>query len=302
MTRRRLAHLLPLALAGLLLVATPASADLLSPESGGSSNANDIDWLYWSIMVVAAIIFFGVEALLLYTIFKYRASRGHTAEQIRGNTRLEIAWTAGAALILVVLATLTFIKLDDIRNPADSRAQAADQISGVQLTNDKKMIVCVDGFQYGWRFNYVDDKDKCSTNKAKRPGLESAGGKIQPGQASTLYTYEELVAPVGVTVELYVSSIDVNHSWWIPQLGGKFDAVRGYSHKTWFQVDADKYPKGHTFYGQCAELCGRNHANMTARVRALPIEEFNAWAAKQTADIKAANDEIPQLKQKLRIK
>jgi cytochrome c oxidase subunit 2 len=109
------------AAATLLALAPIASADLLSPESGsGSRNAQEIDTLYWITFVLATIVFVGVEGALLYSIVKFRARKGAVAAQIRGNTRLEIGWTVGAALILVVLAAFTFVKLGDIRNPPNS--------------------------------------------------------------------------------------------------------------------------------------------------------------------------------------
>ena len=89
--------------------------------------------------------------------------------------------------------------------------------------------------------------------------------------------------PVGMTVTLDITADDVAHSWWIPKLGGKMDALPGYTNKTWFKADEPG-----VFEGQCAELCGRNHANMLARVRAVPFDEYQAWYDQQAADIKAA--------------
>src|SRR3954469_20774005 len=105
-------------------LALPATAfcDALSPESGGSPNADKIDTLYWIIFILGAIVFVGVMGTLLYSIFKFRARKGAVAAQIRGNTRLEIGWTVGAALILVVLAVVTFIFLPSIENPPNSDA------------------------------------------------------------------------------------------------------------------------------------------------------------------------------------
>ena len=141
---------------GALLLAPVAGADLWSPESGGSSNADDIDTLYKFVFAVAIVVFVGVEGVLLYSVFKFKAKKGRVAAQIRGNTRLEIGWTVGAALILVVLAVITFVKLDDIRNPPDSSP------NGLQLAdtsrrlppNGKSLNICVNGQQYIWRFTY----------------------------------------------------------------------------------------------------------------------------------------------------
>ena len=92
-----------------------------------------------------------------------------------------------------------------------------------------------------------------------------------------------MYVPVGMTVTLDIGSNDVQHSWWIPELGGKMDALPGYTNKTWFKVTEPG-----AFRGQCAELCGRNHANMYASVVALPYDEWKAWYDRQATDLKAA--------------
>jgi cytochrome c oxidase subunit 2 len=90
---------------------------------------------------------------------------------------------------------------------------------------------------------------------------------------------------VGMTITLDIRSDDVQHSWWIPELGGKMDALPGYTNKTWFQVKEEG-----TYQGQCAELCGRNHANMLAEVIALPFDEWQAWYDREAQEIKDAEE------------
>ena len=103
-----------------------------------------------------------------------------------------------------------------------------------------------------------------------------------------------MVVPVGMTVTLDITSDDVAHSWWIPALGGKMDAIPGYTNKTWFRAD-----EAGTFRGQCAELCGRNHANMTARVRAVPFDEYQAWFDRTAEDISTAREEAAKQRDEL---
>jgi cytochrome c oxidase subunit 2 len=261
---------------GALLLAPVAGADLLSPQSGGSPNADDIDTLYWFIFAVAIVVFVGVEGVLLYSVIKFKAKKGRVAAQIRGNTRLEIGWTVGAAAILVVLAVLTFVKLDAIRNPPDSSPD------GLQLAdtsrrlppNGKSLNICVNGQQYIWRYTYAAN---CKAGK----------------NLGAPFSYEEMVVPVDTTVTLDINAQDVAHSWWIPQLGGKFDAIPGYTNHTWFKIPAKfgTKPGGTVFFGQCAELCGRNHANMTARVRAVSVDEYQRWLSQREADIKSAEQQ-----------
>jgi cytochrome c oxidase subunit 2 len=283
MTSRRALSSLFAVLAGALVLAPAASAGLITPEHGGSPNADDINTLYVFTLVVAIVVFVGVEGVLLYSVIKFKARKGAVPAQIRGNTRLEIGWTVGAAVILVVLATLTFVKLDDIRNPPNSSA------NGLQLAdtsrrlppNGKSLNICVNGQQYIWRYTYAADCDKAQNLGAP-------------------FSYEEMVVPVDTTVTLDIKAQDVAHSWWIPKLGGKFDAIPGYTNHTWFKIPGKFAANGGTvFFGQCAELCGRNHANMTARVKAVSVEEYQRWLNQQKADIKAAEEAGAKQRQQL---
>jgi cytochrome c oxidase subunit II len=247
-------------------------AGLFLPESGPSKNANDIAELYALIMVMALIVFAGVEGTLIWILFRFKARRGRVAAQIHGNTRLEIGWTVGAAVILVFITIVTFIKLPGIKNPpaSDIDANGAKVASTTLLASTDqppppgrtRLNIVVDGQQYVWRFQYprVDNKE--------------------------VFAYEEMVVPVGMTVTLDITADDVAHSWWIPKLGGKMDAIPGYVNKTWF-----KATKAGIYRGQCAELCGRNHANMAARVRVVPFDEYKAWFDREAADIKTAREE-----------
>jgi cytochrome c oxidase subunit 2 len=256
-----------------LLVAPAAMADFLSPEHGGSPNADRINTLYWITLVVGIIVFIGVEGVLAYTLIKFRARKGAVAAQIHGNTRLEIGWTVGAAVILVVLAVVTFAALPGIRDPENSDASAAALTFPVVAHGEKKvpqdgrsLDIDVTGQQYIWRYRYPDGDDNTSNDA---------------------FSYTEMVVPVGVTVTLNIRSIDVAHSWWIPKLGGKMDAVPGYTNYAWFKIS-----KPGVYTGQCAELCGRNHANMVADVRAVTPDQYTAWIAKQKANIQAANTAV----------
>jgi cytochrome c oxidase subunit II len=259
-----------------LALAGPASADFWTPESGGSPNADRIDSLYKKVLVVAAVVFFGVEGLLLYTVFKFKARKGAVAAQIRGNTRLEVGWTVGAAVILVVLAVVTFFELPGIRNPEATGAdglQLADGVFTAQVDerlppDGKSLDIVVNGQQYIWRYTYPDGDDNALNNA---------------------FAYEEMVVPTNTTVTLDIVSQDVVHSWWIPQLGGKFDAVPGSTNHTWFKISEPG-----VYRGQCAEMCGRNHANMVARVRAIPPAEFEQWLAQQRRDTEAADEAAAQ--------
>lgn len=272
--RRLFAVALGAGLVALLTLASGASADLLTPPSGGSPNADSIDTLYKIVLAVAAVVFFGVEGVLLYSLIRFRARKDAVPAQIRGNTRLEIGWTLGATVILAVLALFTFAALDGIRNPPNSDAAGfpTDRVANVdnasafqpRTPNGRALNIKVNGQRYVWRYTYPD---RTSTN-----------------QLDNVFSYEELVVPTQTTVTLDIEAQDVAHSWWIPELGGKFDAVPGHTNFTWFKI-----PKPGIYRGQCAELCGRNHADMVAQVRAITPAEFKVWLAEKKTEITAAN-------------
>ncbi|MBV9212590.1 MAG: cytochrome c oxidase subunit II [Actinobacteria bacterium] len=241
----------------LALVAAPAAwADALTPESSPSRNAADIHTLYVLALIIGALIFVLVEGVLLTSIIRFRRRRGGAEPaQIRGNTPLEVGWTLGAIAILVVLATVTFAYLGDITTP--EKSSGATQVAALHqpaVPGDHALKIGVNGQQYIWRFDY--------------PGPQQ------------VFSYHDMYVPAGTTVTLKITSSDVAHSWWIPKLGGKSDAIPGHTNDTWFRID-----KPGTYYGECAELCGNHHADMRARVIVLPPAQFQAWMRRQARDI-----------------
>jgi cytochrome c oxidase subunit 2 len=271
MPRRFLLAALAAAVLALLVAAPTALADAFTPESGGSSNADDIDTLYKITLYIAIVIFLIVEGTLIWSLVRYRHRRGGPdAAQIRGNTPLELGWTLAAALILVVLTVVTFIYLPGIENPPESGPNGlrASQASFASIDQpappgDRPYLrIEVNGQQYLWRYDY-------------------------PGRR-TLFSYQTMVVPVDTTVVLEVTASDVIHSWWIPKLGGKVDGVPGHVNETWFKIPADQ--AGTVFDGQCAELCGSGHADMRAEVHAVTPEEYEAWAQRQADDIEEAGE------------
>ena len=254
------------------LLATPLA--FFTPQSGGSSNADQIDSLYKITLYVALVIFVLVEGALGYALFRFRSRKGAVAAQIHGNTRLEIGWTVGAAVILLALAGLTFAKLSSIQNPVNSSPEGEHLVSDSSRLyasaqqklppSGKSLKITVVGRQFVWQYVY--------------PGAGEADGLGAP------YSYQEMVVPTKTTVTLNIVSADVVHSWWVPQLGGKFQAVPGYHNYTWFKVE-----KPGVFRGQCALICGRGHARMTATVKAVPPAQFEAWLAYQKKQIAEAN-------------
>jgi cytochrome c oxidase subunit II len=267
------------AVLALLGVTATASAGLLAPEAGGSPNADDTRQLYWLIFGLGVVVFLGVEGILIWCLVKFRAKTGRVAAQIHGNTRLEIGWTVGAALLLVFLTAVTFIMLPGIKNPPasdiDENGNPVAAAGAAFASTDQpappegaSMNIAVDGQQYLWRYKYPGEQD--------------------------VFSYVNMYVPVGMTVTLDISADDVAHSWWIPELGGKQDALPGYVNKTWFKITEPGI-----YRGQCAELCGRNHANMYAAVFALPFDEWQEWYDRQAEEIQTAKDEAAEARREL---
>jgi cytochrome c oxidase subunit 2 len=260
-----------------LVLAPEALANFLTMKAGGSPNANQIDSLWKILLYMAAFVFVIVEGALVYSLYRFRAKRGAVAAQIHGNTRLEIGWTVAAALLLVVLTVVTFVKLPSIINPPNSDADGL--VLSASLTqptppNGKKLTVCIQGRQYIWRYTYGDGcLNDAFTNKLP-------------------YSYTTMEVPEHTTVVLKIQSNDVIHSWWVPSLGGKVDAVPGYTTYTWFKAL-------HTgnFRGQCAQLCGTNHAAMIAYVKVVTPAQYAAWVKTQGQEITTANSQVKQLRQ-----
>jgi cytochrome c oxidase subunit II len=214
----------------------------VAPPDPSSPNAGRIRDVYLLVLGVTAVIFVLVEAALIFFVVRFRGGgrpREVEGPQIIGHRNLELIWTVIPVLILVVIAGFVFYKLPGIQDAPEAEAAAG-------------LTVKVEGRQFYWRFVY-------------------------PNGAVTV---NELQVPVGRVVELDVTAPehDVIHSWWIPKLGGKIDAIPGKTNHTWFKAEAAEVYKG-----QCAEYCGAQHALMLASVRAVPAQEFVRWVSARAA-------------------
>jgi cytochrome c oxidase subunit 2 len=219
-----------------------------------SPNGWDIYHLYEIISIPAAVVFVVVEALLVITVIRFRRSRqprGYVPPEIHGHLPLEITWTVIPFLILVFIGVLSFRILQ--KDFLVSAGTIAPSQGGSYMT------LTVVAHQYGWDYRYpqgftVDQEG-------------SATGNVVP-----------LVVPVGELVRMRITSRDVIHSWWVPALTGKTDAVPGYYNFTWFKIS---HPG--EWRGECAELCGSGHYTMQIRVKAVPMARFKQWVAQQLA-------------------
>jgi cytochrome c oxidase subunit 2 len=238
--RRRLVFLVTCALALLVVGVAAAGNGGIAPPAPASPNADRIRDSYWLILAFAGAIFVLVEGALLLVVLRFRG-RGRAREvegpQIHGSTRLELMWTAVPVLILAVISGFVFYKLPGIQDVP--KAQAGNGPLNIRVV----------AHQFYWQFEYP-------------------GGVV---------SIDELRVPTNRVVTLDIASEDVDHSWWIPEFGGKFDAIPGQTNHTWFRVN-----KAGTYRGQCGEFCGLYHAAMNARVLATTPAEFTQWLSSQT--------------------
>lgn len=247
-------------LTGLLAVGASANIRPIFPQPV-SPNGQNLYNLYIWISIPAVIIFIGVEAAIVYSIVKFRRSKhpaGFVPPQWHGNTRLEIVWTVIPLIIVLTIAGLSTHEL------------YVDYQSAPGLTNfHADLDVTVQAYRFGWRYVYPNGYT------LDQPG--SASGTVPP-----------FVVPVGEVVRLRLQGTDVIHSWWVPALEGKQDAVPGYDNWTWFKIDQPG-----EWRGECAELCGAGHYTMQIRVKAVSPDEFNSWLASQQAHTTASPSPTP---------
>jgi cytochrome c oxidase subunit II len=229
-----------------LVAAAPALAGNggFAPVKPESPNAEAIATTFWVILAFTGFIFVLVEGALIYFVIRYRR-RGRPVEaegpQIRGHDRLEIAWTVAPVIILAIIGTVVFYELPEIKDVPSAEAAG------------ERLEVRVEGRQFYWNFEYPNG----------------------------VIAVDRLRVPVNRVVRLEVTAPthDVIHSWWVPSLGGKIDAIPGIVNETWFQAE-----RTGLYRGQCAELCGVQHAAMLNAVEVLPEEEFNRWLEEQAGE------------------
>jgi cytochrome c oxidase subunit II len=241
-----------LAVAALLTPAALADNGGFTPVEPASPNAEGIRSSYLFISIFVLAVFVLVEGLLIAFAIRYRRRKRARFEEgapIHGSTKLELMWTAFPVVILFFIAAFVFVELPGIKNVPSAGAQG-----------QRGLEIRVVGRQFYWQFEYPNGVVAIDTMRAP--------------------------AGVPVTLEVTAPDDDVIHSWWIPALGGKIDAIPGTVNETWFEAAAG------TYEGQCAELCGLEHANMLASVEVLEQAEFDAWLEQRRADQSAEGAEL----------
>lgn len=221
--------------------------------------SHDMYDLHMVAILICAIIGIVVFGIMIYSMIHHRKSKGYTPATFHVNTRLEIVWTVIPFLILIGLAipaTKVLIRLED--------------------SSDSDVTIKVVGYQWKWQYQYLDQGISYFSNLATP--YNQIQNQQPKGQWYLLEVDKPLVVPVHKKIRFLVTANDVIHSWWVPELGIKRDAIPGYMHEAWARIE-----KPGVYRGQCTELCGINHAYMPIVVKAVSEEEFDQWVSQQTA-------------------
>ena len=240
----------------------------LNLPPGVSEIARDIAWLHWMMLIICTIIFIAVFGVMFYSIIMHRKSSGRKASTFHEHLGVEVAWTVVPFIIVIGMAL-----------PATKTVVAMKDTTGADLT------VKVTGYQWNWGYEYIDGPaegvsffSNLSTPRAQIENLE-------PKSNTYLMEVDKpLVVPVDKKVRVIITAADVIHAWMVPDFGVKQDAIPGFLRDAWFRAE-----KIGTYRGQCAELCGRDHAFMPIVVEVVSQADYEAWAAEQTAA--SANDD-----------
>ena len=239
-----------------LAVATPVHAEwgLNIPTPVTPIGEGILD-LHNMILLICTIIFIAVFSVMFYSLYAHRKSKGHKASQFSHSTFAEVTWTIIPTLILIGMAipsTAMLIEMED--------------------TTEADMTVKVTGYQWKWRYDYLDSGVSFYSNLAT-DRAEILNEK-EKGENYLLEVDREVVLPIGKKIRFLVTADDVIHSWWVPKLAVKKDAIPGFINEIWTRINEPGI-----YRGQCTELCGKDHGFMPVVVRAVTQEEFDAWVA-----------------------
>jgi cytochrome c oxidase subunit 2 len=234
--------------------------------------AADVQTLHYGLMVVCAVIFVGVFGVMFYSILKHRKSRGHAAANFHESVTVEIAWTVVPLLIVMGMG-----------------AAATRGVVAQKDTTNADITIKATGYQWKWGYDYLKGEGEgigfvSTLDNAQREA--SGSGKPAPADDYLLKVDNPLVVPVGKKIRVITTASDVIHAWMVPSFGVKQDAIPGFVRDTWFRAE-----KTGDFYGQCAELCGKEHAYMPIHVKVVTAEQYSRWAGEKVAALKAAADD-----------
>ena len=228
-------------------------------------------WLHNFMLIICTVIFIGVFGVMFYSIFKHRKSRGAKSANFHESTTVEIVWTVVPFVIVIFMAL-----------PATRVVVAMKDTSAADLT------IKATGIQWKWGYDYLNGEGEgigfLSTLDASQREMSDAGKPS--GDDYLLKVDNPLIVPVNKKVRIITTANDVIHAFGVPSLGVKQDAVPGFVRDTWFRAE-----KTGDYYGQCYELCGKEHAYMPIHVKVLSQPDYTAWVDRKKKEAAAAADD-----------
>jgi cytochrome c oxidase subunit II len=244
----------------------------LSPPSAHSPNADDLNTLYWVMLVIGLVLLIAINGALIALVLRFRSERGRQPRRLVVKRPAQIGTAGAFAAIAAVTFVLGIIETDNAKSvsasgPNGLQAAAlttAQRTLGLPATSASKgpLVIRACGQQWLWRYQYPDGT----------------------------YSYYELVVPVDTAVVLHLCSTDVVHRWWVPGLSGKFDATPGESNATWFKAD-----KEGVYDGASYAFSGSSYAVMRTRVRVVDVPTYQAWLQQQSQGIQQAQAFVQQV-------
>ena len=238
--------------------------------------AREQAWLHWFMLIVCSIIFLGVFAVMFYSIWKHRRSKGHKAATFHESVVVEVVWTV-IPFIIVILMALPATKV----------------IVAMKDTTNADLTIKATGMQWKWGYDYLRGEGEginflSSLDSAQR-AMSSAGGPKSGEVAPDDYLLKvdnPLVVPVDRKIRIITTANDVIHAFAVPSFGIKQDAIPGFVRDTWFRAE-----KIGDFYGQCQELCGKEHAYMPIHVKVVSAEDYSKWVGGEMKKLAAKADD-----------
>jgi len=234
--------------------------------------AADQKWLHYFMLWICTVIFIGVFGVMFYSIFKHRRSKGAKPANFHESTTVEIVWTIVPFVIVIGMAL-----------PATKVVVAMKDTSAADLT------IKATGIQWKWGYDYLSGEGEgigfvSTLDTAQRESADS--GKPAPVDNYLLKVDNPLVVPVDKKVRIITTATDVIHAWGVPSFGVKQDAIPGFVRDTWFTAN-----KTGDYYGQCVELCGKEHAFMPIHVKVLSAVDYTKWVDGKKKEAAALADD-----------
>ncbi|MCB1978790.1 MAG: cytochrome c oxidase subunit II [Burkholderiaceae bacterium] len=229
--------------------------------------------LHWMMLIICTVIFIGVFSVMFYSIWKHRRSQGAKAANFHESVTVEVTWTVIPFLIIIGMAL-----------PATKVLVAQKDTTNADLT------IKTTGYQWKWGYDYIKGEGEgigfLSTLDPAHRAMSNSGDVSQAPDNYLFKVDNPLVVPVGKKIRIITTANDVIHSFMVPAFGIKQDAIPGFVRDTWFRADAVG-----DYYGQCAELCGKEHAYMPIHVKVVSAADYTAWVGAEMKKVAAKQDD-----------